>query len=200
MANARAPFPHLTRSRRSVRTVRFNSCCSRKSPRKSSRAKSNSLCFVFLPPGVKVVQAASASCQDFCGYHEGTSDNIFYAVMPYPVVRGAGASPSPTRSLPPARTNFAKQSRIQCPGKDGTTTATRDRRHLAWKTRVLGGYTFNWNGRTTPDRASELRIVLLRAELRAEIFLEAAIILPLKSRSASQSASFAALECYAHQQ
>jgi len=42
----------------------------------------NSLYFFFLPPGVTVVQGGSASCVDFCGYHDATSGNIFYAVMP----------------------------------------------------------------------------------------------------------------------
>ena len=44
----------------------------------------NSLYFVFLPPGAQVEQGGAASCTDFCGYHDSTSDNIFYAVMPYP--------------------------------------------------------------------------------------------------------------------
>src|SRR5258708_4207932 len=48
----------------------------------------NSLYFVFLPPGAQVVQGGSASCQDFCGYHDSTSGNIFYAVMPYPGCSG----------------------------------------------------------------------------------------------------------------
>ena len=48
----------------------------------------NSLYFFFLPPGVQVVQGGSASCQDFCGYHDSTSGNIFYAVMPYPGCSG----------------------------------------------------------------------------------------------------------------
>src|SRR3977135_2352298 len=44
----------------------------------------NSLSFFFLPPGVQVVLGGSASCREFCGYHDATSGNIFYAVMPYP--------------------------------------------------------------------------------------------------------------------
>src|SRR5262245_55280411 len=43
----------------------------------------NSLYFVYLPPGAQVEQGGAASCADFCGYHDATSDNIFYAVMPY---------------------------------------------------------------------------------------------------------------------
>ena len=48
----------------------------------------NSLYFVFLPPGTQVLQGGSASCTDFCGYHDAISDNIFYAVMPYPGCAG----------------------------------------------------------------------------------------------------------------
>src|SRR5215475_1315322 len=43
----------------------------------------NSLYFVFLPPGTQVELAGAASCSDFCGYHDATSDNVFYATMPY---------------------------------------------------------------------------------------------------------------------
>src|SRR2546421_12249944 len=31
---------------------------------------SNTLYFVYLPPGVVVVQGSSSSCQSFCGYHD----------------------------------------------------------------------------------------------------------------------------------
>jgi hypothetical protein len=44
----------------------------------------NTLHFVFLPSGVRVVQGGSASCQAFCGYHNDSSGQIFYAVMPFP--------------------------------------------------------------------------------------------------------------------
>jgi len=44
----------------------------------------NTLYFIYLPPGVKVVQGGGASCQVFCGYHNDINSQIFYAVMPYP--------------------------------------------------------------------------------------------------------------------
>ena len=44
----------------------------------------NTLYFVYVEPGVKVVQGGSASCQAFCGYHSDISGQIFYAAMPYP--------------------------------------------------------------------------------------------------------------------
>jgi hypothetical protein len=48
----------------------------------------NTLYFVYLPPGVRVVQGGSASCQAFCGYHNDISGQIFYAAMPYPGCAG----------------------------------------------------------------------------------------------------------------
>src|SRR5580704_15283910 len=39
----------------------------------------NTLYFVYLPPGVRVVQGGSASCQAFCGYHSDIAGQIFYA-------------------------------------------------------------------------------------------------------------------------
>ena len=43
----------------------------------------NVLYFVYLQPGVAVVQGGSRSCQAFCGYHEAVNSRIFYAVMPF---------------------------------------------------------------------------------------------------------------------
>jgi hypothetical protein len=48
----------------------------------------NSLHFIFLPSGVKVIQGGSQSCQAFCGYHDATPAGVFYAVMPYPDCSG----------------------------------------------------------------------------------------------------------------
>lgn len=48
----------------------------------------NSLYFVYLPPGVAVVQGGSKSCQAFCGYHDAINNQIFYAAMPYPGCAG----------------------------------------------------------------------------------------------------------------
>src|SRR3984893_15479892 len=48
----------------------------------------NTLYFVFMPEGVKVVQGGSASCQAFCGYHNDINGQIFYSVMPFPGCAG----------------------------------------------------------------------------------------------------------------
>ena len=48
----------------------------------------NTLYFVYMPPGVSVVQGGSRSCQAFCGYHNDINGQIFYAAMPYPNCNG----------------------------------------------------------------------------------------------------------------
>src|SRR5207253_6218965 len=40
----------------------------------------NTVHFVFLPSGVTVALSGSSSCQDFCGYHDAISSQIYYAV------------------------------------------------------------------------------------------------------------------------
>ena len=48
----------------------------------------NTLYFLLVPPGVRIVQGGSASCKAFCGYHNDIGGSIFYAVMPYPGCAG----------------------------------------------------------------------------------------------------------------
>jgi len=106
-------------------------------------ATANSLYFVFLPPGVQVLQGGSASCKDFCGYHDATSDGVFYAVMPYPGCSGC------TGGLAVADALTSTSSHELCeaitdpiPGQgwyDDNNGEIGD--ICAWKTRTLGNYT-----------------------------------------------------------
>jgi hypothetical protein len=58
----------------------------------------NTLYFIYVQPGVRVVLGGSASCQAFCGYHNAVGSSPFYAVMPYLAVTAAPAAcPSWTR-------------------------------------------------------------------------------------------------------
>src|ERR1700676_2163555 len=59
----------------------------------------NTLYFVYLPPGVRVVQGGSSSCQAFCGYHSDISGQIFYAAMPFPGCAGCTGGLSPIDAL-----------------------------------------------------------------------------------------------------
>ncbi len=51
-----------------------------------------SLLFVmFLPDGVQVQLGSDASCTTFCGYHSSFSigtDNVYYAILPFPSCSG----------------------------------------------------------------------------------------------------------------
>jgi hypothetical protein len=106
-------------------------------------ATANSLYFFFLPPGVQVLQGGSASCKDFCGYHDAASDGVFYAVMPYPGCSGC------TGGLAVADALTSTSSHELCeaitdpiPGQgwyDDNNGEIGD--ICAWKTRTLGNYT-----------------------------------------------------------
>jgi hypothetical protein len=103
----------------------------------------NSLYFVFLPPGVKVVQGGAASCQDFCGYHDSTSANIFYAVMPYPGCSGCTGGLTVADALTSTSSHELCEAITDAvPGQgwyDDNNGEIGD--ICAWKTRILGGYT-----------------------------------------------------------
>jgi hypothetical protein len=104
---------------------------------------SNSLYFVFLPPSVQVVQAGGASCQDFCGYHDSTSGNIFYAVMPYPGCSGCTGGLTVADALTSTSSHELCEAITDAvPGQgwyDDNNGEIGD--ICAWKTRILGGYT-----------------------------------------------------------
>jgi len=55
-------------------------------------SNANLIYFVFLPSGVTVTQGGSASCQVFCGYHDAISNQIWYAVMPFPDCSGCASN------------------------------------------------------------------------------------------------------------
>jgi hypothetical protein len=106
-------------------------------------ASSSSLYFVFLPPGTQVEQGGAKSCKTFCGYHDATSDNIFYAVMPYPGCTGCEGG----LAIPDALTSTSSHELCEAitdpvPGKGWYDDANGEIGDIcAWKTKTLGGYT-----------------------------------------------------------
>ena len=44
---------------------------------------SNTLYFVYLPPGVTSILGSDQSCQIFCGYHSSINGSVFYGVEPF---------------------------------------------------------------------------------------------------------------------
>jgi len=103
----------------------------------------NTLYFVMLPPGVEVIQGGSASCQAFCGYHDATSDQIFYAVMPYPGCPGCTGGLATFDALTSTTSHeLCEAITDPIPGQgwyDDNNGEIGD--ICAWKTRSLGGYT-----------------------------------------------------------
>jgi hypothetical protein len=103
----------------------------------------NTLYFVFMPEGVKVVQGGSASCQAFCGYHSDINGQIFYAVMPYPGCVGC------TGGLPPFDALTSTSSHELCeaitdpiPGQGWYDDSNGEIGDIcAWKTKKVGQYT-----------------------------------------------------------
>jgi hypothetical protein len=48
----------------------------------------NTLYFIYLESGVKVIMGGSSSCSSFCGYHNDIKGKKYYAVMPFPSCSG----------------------------------------------------------------------------------------------------------------
>ena len=111
----------------------------------------NTLYFVMLPPGVQVIQGGGASCQVFCGYHDATSSNVFYAVMPYPGCSGCTGALSVFDALTSTTSHeLCEAITDPIPGQgwyDDNNGEIGD--ICAWKTRSLGGYTIQleWSNR-----------------------------------------------------
>jgi len=106
-------------------------------------ANANSLYFVFLPPGTQVKLGGSASCKDFCGYHDATPDGVFYAAMPFPGCSGCIGG----LTLFPALTSTSSHELCEAitdpiPGQGWYDDSNGEIGDIcAWKTKQLGAYT-----------------------------------------------------------
>jgi hypothetical protein len=111
----------------------------------------NSLYFLYLPPGVSVVQGGGRSCQAFCGYHNDVGGNLFYAVMPFPGCAGCTGALSALDAL------TATSSHELCEAITDAVPGTGwyDDVHgeigdiCAWRTKQLGAHTvqLEWSNR-----------------------------------------------------
>jgi|tagenome__1003787_1003787.scaffolds.fasta_scaffold20984539_1 hypothetical protein len=114
-------------------------------------ATPNTLFFVYLPPGVTVVQGGSRSCQAFCGYHSDINGVMFYAAMPYPGCRGCTGDLDPFDALTSTSSHeLCEAITDPVPGQGWYDDANGEIGDIcAWKTRVLGQYTvqLEWSNR-----------------------------------------------------
>jgi hypothetical protein len=103
----------------------------------------NTLYFIYIEPGVKVVQGGSASCQAFCGYHSDISGQIFYAVMPYPGCSGCTGGLSPLNALTSTSSHELCEAITDAiPGRGWYDDANGEIGDIcAWKTKQIGQYT-----------------------------------------------------------
>jgi hypothetical protein len=103
----------------------------------------NTLYFVYLPPGVKVVQGGSASCQAFCGYHNDIAGQVFYAVMPYPGCGGCTGGLSVFDALTSTSSHeLCEAITDPIPGRGWYDDVHGEIGDIcAWKTKKIGPYT-----------------------------------------------------------
>lgn len=111
----------------------------------------NTLYFVYLPPGVKVIQGGSGSCVGFCGYHSDVSGQIFYAVMPYPGCGGCTGGLSVVDALTSTSSHeLCEAITDPIPGRGWYDDVHGEIGDIcAWKTKKLGSYTvqLEWSNR-----------------------------------------------------
>ena len=111
----------------------------------------NTLYFVYLPPGVRVVQGGAASCQAFCGYHSDISGAIFYAVMPYAGCTGCLGGLSTLDALTTTSSHeLCEAITDPIPGRGWYDDANGEIGDIcAWETKKVGQYTvqLEWSNR-----------------------------------------------------
>lgn len=111
--------------------------------RKFPAPSPNTLYFVYLPPGVAVVQGGGRSCQAFCGYHNDIGGQIFYAAMPYANCGGCRGTMTALDALTTTSSHELCEAITDAiPGRgwyDDTNGEIGD--ICAWKTKTVAGYT-----------------------------------------------------------
>ncbi len=103
----------------------------------------NTLYFLYLPPGVVVVQGGGRSCQAFCGYHDNINGQIFYAVMPYPGCAGCTGGLSVLDALTSTSSHeLCEAITDPIPGQGWYDDVQGEIGDIcAWKTKQIGDYT-----------------------------------------------------------
>ncbi len=107
------------------------------------KSNANLIYFVFLPSGVTVTQGGSASCKVFCGYHDATATQIFYAVMPFPGCSGCSANLSSFDALTvTASHELCEAITDPIPGQGWYDNQNGEIGDICpWQTRKVGQYT-----------------------------------------------------------
>jgi len=107
------------------------------------QTNANTLYFLFMPPGVRVVQGGASSCQSFCGYHNDINGQVFYAVMPYPGCSGCAGGLQPFDALTSTSSHeLCEAITDPIPGQGWYDDVNGEIGDIcAWKTKQVGKYT-----------------------------------------------------------
>jgi hypothetical protein len=112
----------------------------------------NSLYFVYLPSGVRVVQGGGSSCQTFCGYHNDIAGQIFYAAMPYPGCQGCAGGLALLDALTSTSSHELCEAITDAiPGQGWYDDVNGEIGDIcAWKTKKIGQYTvqLEWSNKS----------------------------------------------------
>ena len=102
----------------------------------------NSIYFVYLPAGVRVVQGGGSSCQAFCGYHSDITGQIYYAVLPYPGCLGCAGGLTAIQALTSTTSHeLCEAITDPIPGQGWYDDANGEIGDIcAWKSKTLGNY------------------------------------------------------------
>jgi hypothetical protein len=134
-----APLPHHSVSDAALQTFLKNEIANNAALPKPGP---NTLYFIYTPPGVRVVQGGSASCQAFCGYHNDIGGKIFYAAMPFPGCTGClGGMPTADALTGTSSHELCEAITDAIPGQgwyDDTHGEIGD--ICAWQFKTLGGF------------------------------------------------------------
>jgi hypothetical protein len=113
----------------------------------------NTLYFIYVQPGVRVVLGGSASCQAFCGYHNVMDKNVFYAVMPHPGCNGCTGGLSVLNALTSTSSHeLCEAITDPVPGQGWYDDANGEIGDIcAWQTKTIGSYTvqLEWSNSAT---------------------------------------------------
>lgn len=113
----------------------------------------NVLYFVYLPPGVVVVQGGSSSCMAFCGYHDNINGQLFYAVMPFPGCNGCLGGLAPQDALTSTSSHeLCEAITDPIPGQGWYDDVHGEIGDIcAWQTKTVGSWTvqLEWSNQQT---------------------------------------------------
>jgi hypothetical protein len=112
---------------------------------------SNSLYFIYLPPGVTVDLGGQLSCSTFCGYHESIGGQTFYAVMPFPDCSGCIGGLATMDALTSVSSHeLCEAITDPIPGQGWYDDANGEIGDIcAWQTKTLAGWNvqLEWSNR-----------------------------------------------------